>query len=163
MGRRPFDLYKSCTSIRTQRGADVLAPLEAFYPDLPEGVLSHHERWDGTGYPRRLRGERIPIAARVVAIADTFDAITFSRRYHRGRSARHAAERLAEGRATQFDPDLVDLFLFPPVFAEVQEAMDEAVRGTAPQPEPDRRRGQKEAEGPDVKFRWRDAATAPPP
>src|SRR4051812_19451142 len=67
-----------------QRGAEVLAPLFGFYPDLPEGVLSHHERWDGSGYPRHLRGRRIPITARVVAIVDTFDAITHRRRYRDG-------------------------------------------------------------------------------
>lgn len=144
-----------------QRGADVLAPLAAFYPDLPEGVLAHHERWDGTGYPRRLRGEAIPIAARVVTIADTFDAITFSRRYRRGRSAHDAAERLAEGRATQFDPDLTDLFLFPPVFFQVEQAMHEAVQGP-PRPRRDRRRGASESDAPDINFRWRDGATAPP-
>src|SRR4051812_24218409 len=55
-----------------QRGADVLAPVAPFYPELPVGVLSHHERWDGTGYPRGLGGEQIPFAARLVSIADTF-------------------------------------------------------------------------------------------
>lgn len=144
-----------------RRGADVLAPLAAFYPDLPEGVLSHHERWDGTGYPRSLRGDQIPVAARVVSIADTFDAITFSRRYRRGKSARDAAQRIAEGRGTQFDPDLTDLFLLPPVFAEVEQAMDEAVQGP-PRPHRDRRRGVHESDAPDVNFRWRDAAIAPP-
>jgi putative two-component system response regulator len=49
-------------------GARVLAPLAPFYPELPDGVLSHHERWDGQGYPRRLRGRRIPIAA-IAAVA----------------------------------------------------------------------------------------------
>jgi putative two-component system response regulator len=149
-----------------QRGADVLAPLEAFYPDLPDGVLAHHERWDGTGYPRRLRGQDIPIAARVVAIADTFDAIAFSRRYRRGRGARFAAERIAGGRGTQFDPDLTDLFLFPPVFDQVEEAMHDAVRKAAapavPRSRADRRRGRQETDAPDVNFRWRDAAVAPP-
>src|SRR3977135_1351081 len=64
-----------------QRGAEVLAPLSPFYPDLPKGVLAHHERWDGTGYPRGIKGKRIPLTARVVSIADSFDAITHRRRY----------------------------------------------------------------------------------
>src|SRR5688500_11551564 len=104
-------------AIRTHptRGAEVLAPLAGFYPDLPAGVLAHHGRWDGSGYPAELRGARIPLAARIVAIADTFDAITFRRRYSKGRSAREAAQRIEEGRGTQFDPDLADLFLSPPV------------------------------------------------
>src|SRR5689334_1161513 len=62
-------------------GANVLQPLNGFYPDLADGVLSHHERWDGKGYPRGLKGRRIPLAARVVAVADTFDALTHGRRY----------------------------------------------------------------------------------
>jgi HD-GYP domain-containing protein (c-di-GMP phosphodiesterase class II) len=60
-------------------GAAVLEPLKVFYPDLADGVLSHHERWDGKGYPRGLKGRRIPLAARVVAVADTFDALTHGR------------------------------------------------------------------------------------
>ena len=71
-----------------ERGAAVLEPLKAFYPELPEGVLSHHEKWDGAGYPRQLKGRRIPFSARVVTIADTFDAITHHRRYRDGRSDR---------------------------------------------------------------------------
>src|SRR5262249_603740 len=58
------------------RGAEVLAPLAAFYPELPRGVVAHHERWDGKGYPRGLRGPQIPLEARIVTIADTFDAVT---------------------------------------------------------------------------------------
>src|SRR5687767_7175801 len=53
-----------------QRGADVLEPLSSFYPDLPAGVLAHHERWDGTGYPRGRKGRNIPLTARIVAIVD---------------------------------------------------------------------------------------------
>src|SRR3954466_11016112 len=68
-----------------QRGAEVLEPLSAFYPDLGKGVAGHHERWDGTGYPRGFKGRRIPLASRVVAIADSFDAITHRRRYSHAR------------------------------------------------------------------------------
>lgn len=138
-----------------QRGAAVLAPLCAFYPTLSEGVLSHHERWDGTGYPRRLRGTDIPFAARIIALADTFDAITHSRRYRAGQSPSHAAARIAEGRATQFDPDLTDLFLCPPVMEELTEAMHTAHARHAP-PAGDRRHGATES-APDITFRWRDA------
>ncbi|HVF39649.1 MAG TPA: HD domain-containing phosphohydrolase [Gemmatimonadaceae bacterium] len=142
-----------------RRGAQVLAPLGAFYPDLPEGVLSHHERWDGTGYPRHLKGERIPIAARVVAIADTFDAITHSRSYSDGRSTADAAEVLASGRATQFDPELVDLFLSPPVLSDVKKSM---TRFRKPKDSPSRRnRGDEMHKAPDVSFRWRTTKLAP--
>src|SRR6267378_1365072 len=108
-----------------QRGADVLAPLSPFYPDLPKGVAAHHERWDGTGYPRGLKGRRIPLQARVVSIADAFDAITHRRRYSAARSFSEATRAIAEGKGTQFDPDLVDLFLTPEVLARVESAMRE--------------------------------------
>src|SRR6202158_2634658 len=109
-----------------QRGAEVLAPLSPFYPDLGKGVLAHHERWDGTGYPRGLKGKRIPLPARVVAIADSFDAITHRRRYSHARSFKEATEAIAEGKGTQFDPELVALFLSRPVGAKIENAMREA-------------------------------------
>ena len=141
-----------------QRGAEVLEPLTGFYPDLPEGVLSHHERWDGTGYPRHLKGARIPLAARVVSIADTFDAITHSRRYRDGRSANVACDMILQGRATQFDPDLVDLFVFPPVFSRVLDTAREVSQWR--EPIHTRRTGQDEEQVPDITFRWRPTRTA---
>jgi putative nucleotidyltransferase with HDIG domain len=104
------------------RGAEVLAPIAHFHPRLADAVLSHHERWDGTGYPRGLRGERIPLAARVVALADTLDAVTHGRRYRDGRTATEAQRIIVEGRGTQFDPHLVDLMLLPPVFDRLMRA-----------------------------------------
>jgi putative nucleotidyltransferase with HDIG domain len=137
-----------------RRGAEVLAPLCAFYPELADGVLSHHERWDGAGYPRGLRGRRIPLAARVVAIADTFDAITHRRRYRPGRSIESAADVIAAGRGTQFDPELTDLFLLPPVVDAVAELTREFYRPRR-RPRGDRRAGERESAVPDVTFRWR--------
>jgi len=135
-----------------QRGAEVLAPLEAFFPDLPKGVAAHHERWDGTGYPRGLKGRRIPLVSRVVAIADSFDAITHRRRYSHARSFSEAIRAIEEGRGTQFDPDLVDVFLSPPVRARIEEATREANK-------PHKNRGNRRRGGaeraPDVTFRWR--------
>jgi HD-GYP domain-containing protein (c-di-GMP phosphodiesterase class II) len=136
-----------------QRGADVLAPLTSFYPDLPDGVLSHHERWDGTGYPRHLKGTRIPLAARVVSIADTFDAITHSRRYRDGRSATVACDMILAGRGTQFDPNLVDLLVLPPVFARILATSREVSRWR--EPIHTRTTGQDEEQVPDITFRWR--------
>jgi HD-GYP domain-containing protein (c-di-GMP phosphodiesterase class II) len=148
------------------RGAEVLAPLCAFYPELPEGVIAHHERWDGGGYPSGLRGEEIPLAARIVAIADSFDAITHSRRYRAGTDARHAADAIAEGRGTQFDPRLVDLFLSPPVFSQIEArlnapAPDDSEGPILPAPRivrSERRARQKESGVPNVSFRWREQA-----
>jgi HD-GYP domain-containing protein (c-di-GMP phosphodiesterase class II) len=135
-----------------QRGADVLAPLLSFYPDLGKGVAAHHERWDGTGYPRGIKGRRIPIAARVVAIADSFDAITHRRRYSHARSFAEASRAIADGRASQFDPDLVDLFLSQPVLSKIEKAMRRA--GTPKKSSETRRRGVT-SRAPDVTFRWR--------
>lgn len=143
-----------------RRGADVLAPLKNFYPDLPEGVLSHHERWDGTGYPRHFKGRRIPLSARVVAIADTFDAITHGRRYSQARSIEEARKAIEEGRGTQFDPDFADLFLSPPVWELVERRM-----GSKRSPS---RKGQRRDRNgshlsvPDLKFRWRSEVVSRP-
>ena len=138
------------------RGATVLRPVAKFYPDLADGVVAHHERWDGTGYPRRLHGHDIPIAARIVAIADTFDVVSHGRRYQRGMSMRRAAEVIARGRGKQFDPELVDLFLFPPVFDRIREAGRSFRAPTIPRHE-DRREERAEPVAPDIRFRWRYA------
>ncbi|HEV7388887.1 MAG TPA: HD domain-containing phosphohydrolase [Gemmatimonadaceae bacterium] len=134
------------------RGAEVLSPLTAFYPALAKSVAAHHERWDGTGYPRGLKGRRIPREARVVAIADTFDAITHQRRYSQARSFSVAVKAIEDGKGTQFDPDLVDLFLRPDVLSKIEKEMrrSHSPRGKGS----NRRRGEK-TPGPDINFRWR--------
>jgi HD-GYP domain-containing protein (c-di-GMP phosphodiesterase class II) len=142
-------------AVRThpERGEEVLAPLAVFYPDLGKGVAAHHERWNGTGYPRQLKGKRIPLTARVVAIADSFDAITHRRRYRAGKSLNEAAEAIQEGRGTQFDPELVDLFLSPPVIADIETAMRAA---HSPQRKKSGNRRKRESHpAPDITFRWR--------
>jgi HD-GYP domain-containing protein (c-di-GMP phosphodiesterase class II) len=135
-----------------QRGAEVLGPLSSFYPELAKGVAAHHERWDGSGYPRGLKGRRIPVQARVVSIADSFDAITHRRRYSHARSFKDAVRAIAEGKGTQFDPDLVDLFLSPAVLTEVEKEMRRAHRPRSKQA--NRRRGGSQP-APDITFRWR--------
>jgi HD-GYP domain-containing protein (c-di-GMP phosphodiesterase class II) len=135
-----------------QRGAEVLAPLSAFYPELGKGVAAHHERWDGTGYPRGLKSRRIPLEARVVAIADSFDAITHHRRYSHARSFKTAVQAIADGKGTQFDPDLVDLFLDPSVLSLIEKEMRRAHK---PQSKRGNRRRGASKRAPDVTFRWR--------
>jgi hypothetical protein len=109
-------------------------------------------------------GSAIPLEARIVAIADTFDAVTHARRYRAGTDARTGADVIAEGRGTQFDPDLVDLFLAPEHFARVNEALVETAArgdvrkasGTQPlAPMTGRRRRTRERWVPEVSFRWR--------
>jgi hypothetical protein len=73
-----------------------------------ELILTHHERYDGTGYPRGLAGAAIPLAARVFTVADAFDALTTERPYHRAVSWEEAAWTIADARGSQFDPDVAD-------------------------------------------------------
>jgi putative nucleotidyltransferase with HDIG domain len=76
-----------------------------------EIVLSHQERWDGSGYPRQLAGEAIPLGARIFAVADTFDAITSDRPYRKGASIEEAREEIRSYTGTQFDPRCAEAFL----------------------------------------------------
>jgi putative nucleotidyltransferase with HDIG domain len=71
----------------------------------------HHERWDGTGYPRGLKGEEIPIAARIFAVVDTWDSVLSDRPYRQAQTEKEARKILVEGRGTQFEPQVVDEFL----------------------------------------------------
>jgi putative two-component system response regulator len=75
-----------------------------------EIALSHHERWDGTGYPRRLAGSRIPESARIVAVADVFDALASRRPYKEPWPVDAVVEKITEGRGAHFDPHMVDAF-----------------------------------------------------
>ena len=76
-----------------------------------EVAETHHERWDGGGYLQGLRGEEIPLAGRVTAIADTFDALVSRRVYKEPIALEPALAVIRDRRGTQFDPDLVDVFL----------------------------------------------------
>jgi len=135
-----------------ERGAEVLAPLAVFYPELPETVLAHHERWDGRGYPHGLRGVRIPFAARIVTLADTFDAVAHSRRYRKGAGPEAAERVILGGRGTQFDPDLVDLMLLPPVRDRLKAEHLAAWNGPK---KSERRDARPPASRPEITFRWR--------
>ena len=81
------------------------------FEDVLEGVLYHHERWDGTGYPCSLAGEDIPRVARMIALADAFDAMMSSRTYRRGMARSQVLAELEACSGSQFDPDLVPVFL----------------------------------------------------
>lgn len=93
----------------------------------------HHERWDGSGYPDRLAGEAIPIAARLMALADVFDALISRRVYKDPVSLDGAREMICAGRGTHFDPDVVDAFLADlPQFADIASRYgDEAAEAAA--------------------------------
>jgi len=74
-------------------------------------VASHHEKWDGSGYPRGLQAEEIPLQGRMMAIADVYDALVSDRPYRKGMPHNEAVEIISKGRGKHFDPDLVDVFL----------------------------------------------------
>ncbi|SDY65482.1 HD domain-containing phosphohydrolase [Tindallia californiensis] len=78
---------------------------------VAEGVLAHHEHWDGKGYPQGLRGEEIPLLARIIAITDAYDVMTQDQPYQKAKSQEEAIVELKNGSGTQFDPTLVNLLL----------------------------------------------------
>jgi ribonuclease P protein subunit RPR2 len=91
------------------QGARIVEPIP-FMGEAVEIVQSHHERYDGGGYPRGLRGEKIPLAARIFAIADSFDAMTSDRPYRSALSMDEAVAEIRAGSGTQFDPQCVEAF-----------------------------------------------------
>jgi len=93
------------------RGAQILEPL-SFMPHVISFVRHHHERWDGKGYPDGLSGERIPLGARIIAVADSYDAMVSPRSYRRaGLSLGETKEEFARHSGSQFDPKIVNAFL----------------------------------------------------
>jgi response regulator RpfG family c-di-GMP phosphodiesterase len=109
-------------------GGDCLREIEQrlgssnFLQMAREIALAHHERWDGTGYPNGLRGEEIPLSARIVAIADVYDALSCRRVYKDPQAHEQCVEIIRKAAGTQFDPDLVEAWLtITPKFAEVSQ------------------------------------------
>jgi len=93
-------------------GAKALAPVASLLGKEAVEIARHqHERWDGEGYPDGLRGERIPLLARIVAVADAYEAMTSDRPYRRALSPEEAARRIREGAGSQFDPEVAEAFL----------------------------------------------------
>lgn len=91
-------------------GAAIVEDLPA-YASVRSAILYHHERWDGSGYPEGLAGEDIPLAARIIALSDVYDAITDDRPYRRGMKEKEARDFIVAGAGSLFDPRLVRLFL----------------------------------------------------
>jgi HD-GYP domain-containing protein (c-di-GMP phosphodiesterase class II) len=100
-----YGLIKS----HSQRGVDILKPIDQLAGTL-EGILHHHERYDGKGYPAGLKGEDIPLISRIIAVADTFDALTTNRAYRFGIEKKAALKIMREVSGSQLDPAILDLF-----------------------------------------------------
>lgn len=81
------------------------------FATVAEYILAHHERWDGTGYPNGLAGEAIPLLARILAVADAYDAMTQNRIYHTAMAKQDALDEIRKNAGTQFDPNIADVFL----------------------------------------------------
>ena len=101
-----YEVFKS----HTVRGKWLLDPIVFLRPLIP-AVYHHHERWDGKGYPLGLAGEEIPMDARIMALADAYDAMTSSRPYRRALSHEVAVREIAQRAGTQFDPEIAQIFL----------------------------------------------------
>jgi response regulator RpfG family c-di-GMP phosphodiesterase len=101
-------------------GRDILDPIKFLHPLIP-GVHLHHERWDGRGYPLKLKGNEIPIIARIIAVADTYDAMTSDRSYRRALPHEVALAEIARCSSTQFDPEVASMFT-----GSIEDHRDEA-------------------------------------
>ena len=107
---KPTGLTDSEWTVMRRHSDDGARMLESVgvFPDAVPGVRHHHERFDGTGYPRGLAGEAIPLPARIVHVADALDSMLTARPYRKGRPPRDAIDELRAGRATQFCPECLD-------------------------------------------------------
>ena len=108
-GRLTADEYKQVKT-HPQIGANILI-MVVDDNQILEAVVHHHEHYDGSGYPDGLAGEQIPLGARILAVADAFDAITSSRPYRDAMSIKEATVEIQKGEGTQFDPEIADVLL----------------------------------------------------
>ena len=92
------------------KGAKILENIKEM-PNLSTGAHWHHERYDGKGYPDRLLGEAIPAEARIIGVADAYDAMTSNRSYRRSMPQSAVREQIEKGKGTQFDPVFADIML----------------------------------------------------
>ena len=99
------------------RSAEIVKPIE-FQEQVTEIILAHHERMDGRGYPRGIKGDRIPLGARIIAVLDAYESMTMGRPYRHAMSHQDAVQELRQCKGTQFDPRVVEAFAQLPEFQE---------------------------------------------
>jgi HD-GYP domain-containing protein (c-di-GMP phosphodiesterase class II) len=92
----------------SEAGYSILSTVNQYSP-LADIVLAHHEKWDGSGYPKGLKGENIPLAARIVAVAEAVDAMTGEKNGRKGMCSGEILEELKRNAGTQFDPGVVEV------------------------------------------------------
>ncbi|MDJ0789598.1 MAG: CHASE2 domain-containing protein [Myxococcota bacterium] len=126
---RLSDEERATMQSHTEIGHRIVAPIRGLTAGTLACVRHHHERWDGSGYPLALAGHDIPLAARIVSVVDVWDALSSARPYKPALDQRAVRELLEKGRGSQFDPDLLDLFLR--VLDEEGEEMLALVAGSA--------------------------------
>ncbi len=127
--REEYEIFKE----HPDKGRRILEPIE-FLRDIVPAVFHHHEQFDGTGYPLGLKGDEIPIEARILAVADTYDAMTSDRAYRKALSHEIAVAELRRCAGTQFDPKIVAVFII-----EMEKQRRQLTDGAAPacqEPEP---------------------------
>lgn len=129
-----FEVMKTHTLIgfKTLESAVKNNPSAKFYRFAQEIVLSHHERWDGLGYPNGIAGTEIPLSARIVSVADVYDALTTKRVYKSAFTHERAKEIIIDGRGKSFDPDVVDAFLKSEAqFVQIKEELNKQPENTS--------------------------------
>ncbi|MDX1494188.1 MAG: HD domain-containing phosphohydrolase [Longimicrobiales bacterium] len=110
-------------------GADILETIPPLR-HLTDGVRHHHERWDGRGYPQGLAGDEIPLEAQIMAVCDTYDAMTSTRAYRSSVTSEYALAEIKRVRGSQFNPEVADAFLAIPddIFAGLHDSRPEAFK-----------------------------------
>ncbi|MFC1592726.1 PAS domain S-box protein [Candidatus Omnitrophota bacterium] len=106
LSKKEFEQIKK----HPQIGVDIIRPIQFLHSIIPL-ILYHHERWDGRGYPKGLKGDDIPIGARIVAVSDVFQALISDRPYRQALSKKEAIKIIKQGSGAQFDPQIVKVFL----------------------------------------------------
>ena len=105
------------------KSAELVAKISELQDIIP-AVRHHHENWDGTGYPDRLKGKEIPLGSRIIMFADTIDAMTTDRPYRKALGEAEVRSELVKFRGIQFDPDICDALLSSPDFNRLFDQSD---------------------------------------